>query len=129
MGSSLTVAIPIFNGARFLGECIASLLRQSYAGFKLVCVDDGSVDGSLAVVQSFNDHRIEVHRNEHSLGLAGNWNRCFELAPAPYTVIAHQDDRYDPEFLTALLRVIESHPRAFAAHSLRKSASYSRDPF
>lgn len=120
MGSPLTVAIPIFNGERFLGECVATLLRQNQADFKLICIDDCSADRSLAVAQSFRDPRIEIHRNDHSLGLAGNWNRCFELTSTPYAVIAHQDDRYDTEFLSAMLRLIEAHPRAFAAHSMAR---------
>lgn len=118
MGFPLTVAIPIFNGERFLSECIASLLKQSHADFRFICVDDGSVDRSLNVVRSFNDQRIEIHRNDRPLGLAGNWNRCFELAATPYAVIAHQDDRYDMDFLATMLRLMEAHPRAFAAHSM-----------
>lgn len=120
MESPLTVAIPIFNGERFLGECIASLLRQSFTDFKLLCIDDGSADRSLNIVQSFNDRRIEVHHHDRSLGLAGNWNRCLALASSPFAVIAHQDDRYDSEFLAVMLRLIESHSRAFAAHSLAR---------
>jgi GT2 family glycosyltransferase len=71
----------------------------------------------VAIAESFRDPRVAVHRFENRRGLAGNWNRAFELASTPYVVIAHQDDRYLPDHLSLMLALIKSHPRAFAAHS------------
>lgn len=113
---NVTVAIPIHNGARFLGETIRSLLDQSERGFRLVCLDDASTDDSLAIASAFSDPRVEIIAADSHTSLADNWNRALDVAQTPYLVIAHQDDVYDRGYLTAMLRLIEAHPNAFAAH-------------
>jgi len=118
MTDAVTVVIPVFNGARFLGRTIASLLAQQYERFEVICVDDLSTDDSLGVAKSFEgDSRFRVVQNDMRRGLAGNWNRAFELATTPLLVIAHQDDLYEPRFLAATSRLLAHHPRAFIAHA------------
>jgi glycosyltransferase involved in cell wall biosynthesis len=113
---NVTIAIPIHNGARFLGETIRSLLDQSEGAFRLVCLDDASTDDSVAVASGFSDPRIEIVIAESHTSLAMNWNRAIEVTRTPYLVIAHQDDVYERDYLATMLRLIEAHPRAFAAH-------------
>lgn len=112
----VTVAVPIFNGGRFLAETIRSLLNQSEKSFRLLCLDDLSTDDSVAVVSGFDDPRIEIIVAGQHSSLAENWNRALEMAKTEYLVIAHQDDVYESDFLSRMLRLIESHPRTFAAH-------------
>ena len=113
MTQSVSVVIPMCNGARFLGETIASLRAQTIGDFPLICIDDASADDSVDVAQAAG---VTVLRNEQRQGLAANWNRAIEATQTEYFVIAHQDDVYEPEYLATMLRVLESHPRAFAAH-------------
>jgi glycosyltransferase involved in cell wall biosynthesis len=112
----ITVAIPIHNGARYLAETVRSLLDQSERGFRLVCIDDASTDDSVAVASSFTDPRMEIIVAGDHASLAANWNRALDVARTPYIVIAHQDDIYERDFLATMIRLIEKHPRAFAAH-------------
>jgi glycosyltransferase involved in cell wall biosynthesis len=109
----VTVAIPAYNGARFLPETLQSLRAQSLPEFKLVVLDDASTDGSAALAESLGVH---VERNAQRLGLAANWNHALALCTTEYLVIAHQDDLYEPAFLATMLETIEAHPRAIAAH-------------
>jgi glycosyltransferase involved in cell wall biosynthesis len=109
----VTVAIPAYNGARFLGETLQSLRGQSLADFTLVVLDDASTDGSAALAESLG---VRVERNPERLGLAANWNRALALCTTEYLLIAHQDDVYEPSFLATLLETIDAHPRAIAAH-------------
>ena len=107
---SLTIVMPVYNGARHLREALASLLQQRA---RIVCVDDASTDDSAAIARACG---VELVRNDRRLGLAENWNRCAALVTTPYFVLAHQDDVYEPGYAEALLALLEAHPRAFIAH-------------
>lgn len=109
----VTVAIPTYEGARFLGETLQSLRAQSLTDFDLIVLDDASSDDTVRVAES---HGVRVERNAQRLGLAANWNRAIALCTTDYLVIAHQDDVYEREFLATMLPLLESHPRAIAAH-------------
>jgi glycosyltransferase involved in cell wall biosynthesis len=113
---NVTVAVPIHNGSRFLAETIRSLLDQSERAFRLVCVDDASTDDSVAVASRFADPRLEIMVASQHASLPENWNRALAVATTPYVVVAHQDDVYERDYLATMLRVMESHPNAFAAH-------------
>lgn len=110
----LTVAIPSYSGARFIGETLASLRAQTMRDFDLVVLDDASSDDTAAIAASFAD--VRVIRNSERLGLAANWNAALTICETPYLVIAHQDDVYRPRFVATLLAALEAHPRAIAAH-------------
>ena len=49
----VSVIVPIFNGARFIAECLNSVVRQSYTNLEILVIDDGSLDNSVEVVNSF----------------------------------------------------------------------------
>ncbi|MEA2490723.1 MAG: hypothetical protein QOH21_2515, partial [Acidobacteriota bacterium] len=110
----VTVAIPSFNGARFIGETLASLRTQTMRDFDLLVLDDASDDDTAAIAASFPE--VRVIRNAERLGLAANWNAALALCETSYLVIAHQDDLYEPRFVETMLATIEAHPRAIAAH-------------
>ncbi len=109
-GPLLTVAIPTCNGAAHLAEAIHSILSQEGTVFELVVSDDRSDDDSLAIVRRAAGDRARIEINSERLGLAGNWNRCAELARTPLVAIFHQDDVMLPGHLPA-------HAAAFAANS------------
>ncbi len=56
----VSVVIPVFNKERYLARAIQSVLDQTYSNLELIIVDDGSTDGSLAVIDGFADERIRV---------------------------------------------------------------------
>lgn len=115
--ADVTVAIPVFNGGRFLASTIASLLAQSRRDFRMFVIDDRSTDDSVAIARSFDDPRLEVIVNAERRGLAGNWNVAQSLATTEYLLIAHQDDVYAANFLVRMTRLLTEHPKAFIAHS------------
>lgn len=112
----VTLVIPNYNGARFVGETIESLLAQTFGDFELVFLDDQSTDASLAVAESFSDPRLRVVRSRERVSMAGNWNRCAALVRSPYFVLAHNDDVYEPRFLEVMLPLLSESPGAFMAH-------------
>ena len=98
MKPPVSVCIPTFNGAKYLKECLDSVLAQTFTDFEVLVVDDHSSDETLSIAQEYAtyDHRIRVIQNEHNLGLVGNWNRCVELAQGEWVKFVFQDDLIAP---------------------------------
>jgi len=90
----ISICVPTYNGARYLRECLDSVLDQSYIFTEILIVDDCSSDDTVAIAQEYAryDDRIKVHVNPKNLGLVGNWNRCVELAEYDWIKFAFQDD-------------------------------------
>ncbi len=115
--ATVSVCVPTFNGASYVGDALRSVLEQTFEDFELIVVDDGSSDGTLDVVAAFRDHRLCLVRNEPRLGLVGNWNRCLNLAQGRHVAVFHQDDLMAPENLRAKVRFLETHPSVGLVHS------------
>ena len=61
----VSVVMPVYNAEAFLEESIRSVLTQTYRQFELIIVDDGSTDGSAAIVSKIDDRRIRYHRQQN----------------------------------------------------------------
>jgi glycosyltransferase involved in cell wall biosynthesis len=105
----VTIVIPVYNGARYLGETIHSFLSQSFKNFELLAIDDGSTDASSDIVRSFKDDRVRLIRQKNS-GLVYTLNRGIEEARAPYIARSDQDDISFPDRLERQINAINSHP-------------------
>lgn len=111
---TLSVAVPVYQGARFLESSLHSVLQQSFRDFELVVVDDGSTDGSVAVAEraarGSRDVEVRVLRNRTRRGLVGNWNECVQASRGTYVLLFHQDDLMQPGMLQRSAAALERHP-------------------
>jgi glycosyltransferase involved in cell wall biosynthesis len=107
---TVSVCVPAYRAARFIGATIDSVLAQTLGDLELVVVDDASPDGTADVVSGFSDRRIRLERNTENLGVAGNWNRSVELARGRYVKVLCDDDTLRPTCLASQVEVMESHP-------------------
>jgi len=103
----VTVCIPTYKGAAYLGETIASVLSQSHAHLEVWVVDDRSPDETQAVVAAFKDPRLHYVRNDANLGPEGNWNKCLGLARGKYYKLLPHDDLLAPEAIAQQVEVLE----------------------
>jgi glycosyltransferase involved in cell wall biosynthesis len=113
----VSVIIPTFNGASYVGEALASACAQTLKEFEILVLDDGSSDNTLEIVAQCGDPRLCVVRNLSTLGLAGNWNRGVELSQGEYVLILHQDDRLAPQMLETQVSRLRREPEAGYAYS------------
>jgi glycosyltransferase involved in cell wall biosynthesis len=106
---SVTVCIPVYNGAQHLAECLDSVCSQTYRDLEILILDDCSSDDSVKIVEQYrrNDNRIRLEQNEHNLGLVGNWEHCIALAGGEHIKFAFQDDVLLPECVEGLMRAIK----------------------
>jgi glycosyltransferase involved in cell wall biosynthesis len=90
----VSVCIPSYNYGRFLGETLASVLRQTEPDFEVIVVDDASTDNSREVISSYGkaDPRVRAEFNDENLGMVRNWNRCLALARGKYVKFLLADD-------------------------------------
>ncbi len=81
----LSVLLPVYNAESNLAESLASLQSQSYHRFEILVVDDGSTDGSAAIVKrkAAADRRIRLLRLPRRMGIAGALNAGLEALPEP----------------------------------------------
>jgi glycosyltransferase involved in cell wall biosynthesis len=113
------VLVPYYSGPDFLRLAVSSVVAQLTDQWACVVVDD-SPDGSdvPAIVASFDDARITFVRNETTLGVAANFNRCFDIArerSAELAVILHADDELNVDYIGTMVRVHEANPAACCA--------------
>ena len=103
----VSICIPTYNGARYLEACLDSVLSQTYKDIEILAVDDWSTDATLEILERYaaGDQRIRLVRNEHNLGLVGNWNRCVELAHGEWIKFVFQDDLLREDCLEKMLAV------------------------
>lgn len=107
----VTVFVPVYNRARYVGATIASVLAQSFGDFELLLVDDGSTDESRDVIAAFADPRIRLESNERNLGIPATRNRGLELARGEYLALLDSDDLAHPRRLERQVRFLDAHPR------------------
>jgi glycosyltransferase involved in cell wall biosynthesis len=112
----VSVVMPVYNGEAYLAEAIDSVLGQTLEEFELVAVDDGSQDGSRAILERFAraDNRIRVVANERNLGTSGALNRGWRLARGSYIARLDADDVALPGRLSRQVDFLDAHPSVAA---------------
>ncbi len=100
---AITVAIPYYDGRKYLAEAIDSVRAQTVSDWRLLVVDDAGPDRADDLVAAYEDDRIEYVRNPVNRGLAGNWNECVGRASTDLVTLLHGDDRLAPGYIAAVV--------------------------
>lgn len=107
---TISVVLPVYNGAQFLREAMDSILQQSFSDFELLAIDDGSLDDSREVILSYSDPRIVFLQNKKNRGLVYTLNRGLQYARGVYIARMDQDDISLPERFIQQVKFMEQHP-------------------
>jgi glycosyltransferase involved in cell wall biosynthesis len=91
MRPEVSIIIPAFNSARYIGETIRSVINQSWSEVQIVAVDDGSTDNTLEIIESFKDPRISLVKGNH-LGAGAARNAGLREAKGEYIQFLDSDD-------------------------------------
>jgi len=110
-GPMVSVIIPSYNGERFVGEAIESVLNQTYQNFEIILVDDGSTDGSKSVIKPFlKDARIRLIEHEQNKGIPFARNTGIKHSNGRYIAFLDQDDLWLPEKLEKQIAILAQGP-------------------
>ncbi len=107
----VTVVTPAYNVAKYVGETVDSVLRQTFRDFEYLVVDDGSIDNSAEIIKAHvgDDPRFRLGAGEHR-GPSAARNAGIREAKGQYIAFLDGDDRWHPKFLDRQLQLIESLP-------------------
>ncbi len=107
----VTVAMPVFNDAKYLKSAIASILAQSFQDFELLVIDDGSTDESPAILDSYTDKRMKVIRLPQNKGRPYARNIALDNATGEYLAWMDGDDISHPQRLERQVNFLDAHPQ------------------
>lgn len=115
--SLVSVIMPVYNREKVLAYSIKSVLEQDYKNFELIIIDDGSSDGSIAVVESFSDKRIKLIKQRSNSGHSAARNAGLNAARGKIIAYLDSDNTWDPRYLSATVGAFNSLPDADAIYS------------
>ena len=100
----ISIIVPVYNGEKYLADCLDSILAQTYSNFELILVDDGSTDDSFSICKNFEkkDKRVHVYKIKNS-GAGGARNKGLELAKGEFIAFVDGDDVVSKDYLSNLL--------------------------
>jgi glycosyltransferase involved in cell wall biosynthesis len=107
----VSVIMPTYNSASFLGDAVMSVLAQTFTDFELVVVDDGSTDETQAILAGFSDPRLVIHRSAVNTGLAAARNAGLTRSRGALIAWLDSDDISLPRRLERQVAVLERRPR------------------
>ena len=109
----ISVIVPTYNEEAYLCQCMDSLVSQSYKNLEIICVNDGSTDGSLAILEKYKETFKNVHViDKPNGGYGAAVNTGFEFAHGDYLAIVEPDDFVHPEMYEKLIRIALQYPSA-----------------
>lgn len=111
---SLSVVIPNYNHAPYIGEALEAILTQSVRPYEVIVVDDGSTDNSVKIIEEFvrRDAIVRLLRNERNRGAIFSANRGLEQASGDFVLFAGANDKVLPGLFEESAKLLAQHPRA-----------------
>ena len=113
---SVAVIIPNYKGQKYLTDCLKSLRKQTYRGFKVIMVDNGSTDGSISLVQR-DFPEVEVIALPDNTGFANAVNVGIKATQAEYVFLLNNDTICEEGVIAALVGVLDKKPAVFSAQA------------
>ena len=113
---TVTVLVPAYNRAAFVGEALRSIFAQTFADFEVVVIDDGSDDGTSGVLADVSDARLRVLHQAHR-GISAAMNAGLAAARGRYIARLDSDDLWQPDLLATLVPVLDAQPDVGVAYA------------
>ncbi len=118
MDKLVSIIVPVYNVEGFISETMESVVNQTYPCWELLLVEDGSSDGTAAVIEEYvsqrKEERIRLIRQPSNMGAARARNRGLQEARGRYIAYLDADDLWMPRKLELQLAFMESRGAAFA---------------
>ena len=117
----VSIVMATYNGERFLEAQMDSVLKQSYPSIEIIVVDDGSTDGTAAILHSYakKHSHIKLYFCEGTnLGYIKNFEKGCRLATGDFISFCDQDDAWHPEKTSILMKAIGDHPMVYCDDDL-----------
>ena len=114
MKKKVTVAIPVFNGGKYILEALQSIAKQTIKIDEVLISDNYSTDSTVDIINQFSkkhpELNIQLHRNSETVDVADNFNKCIELCTGDFLILLGADDRLKPDTVKKHLSVFKKMP-------------------
>ena len=101
----VSVIIPNYNHAQYVGDAIRSVLAQTYRNYEIIVVDDGSTDNSRETVSQFDDQVQYIYQK--NAGLSAARNTGIKASKGSLIGVLDADDMYEPDYLSTLVSALQ----------------------
>lgn len=103
----VSIIMPCYNGEKFIGEAIESVLKQTYQNWELIIVDDGSIDNSKRIIkQYYSDERIQYIQHKKNRGIPATRNTGIKTSKSEFIAFLDQDDLWLKEKLKQQVQIL-----------------------
>lgn len=118
----MSVIMPCYNGQKFIGQSIESVIKQSYKNWELIIVDDCSTDNSFEIVSAYTKacSRIKLIRNKVNSGVAETRNSGIRIASGDFLAFLDSDDLWDPQKIEVQLAFMTTYDHPISHTAYRK---------
>jgi GT2 family glycosyltransferase len=110
LNDRVSVTIVTYNSGRFIKRCLESVLAQKYAGKEIIVVDNASTDGTIDILEQFED-RCQIYYNDENIGFAAAQNQAIRLATGDWILTLNPDVLLLPNFIRSLVDAGNMDPR------------------
>lgn len=114
MNSLVSIITPSYNSAKFIKQCIESVIAQTYTNWEMLIVDDYSSDNSLQILKKYNDKRIQLIELDKNVGASESRNVAIRKAKGKYIAFLDSDDLWEPQKLEKQISFMETEDIAFS---------------
>ncbi len=104
----VSVIVPISNVEKYLHKCISSIIHQTYSNIEILCINDGSTDSSLNILETFSDPRIKIH-SQNNQGLSSARNYGLSLAKGDFILFVDSDDFIELDCIESCISVCDDY--------------------
>ncbi len=108
MKPKITIIIPVYNAEKYIKDCLLSITNQIFKNIEVICINDGSTDNSLAILNNYAkvDERIKVFSQKNQ-GPAKARNVGLENASGEFIMFCDADDTYNADMCATLIKGIQ----------------------
>ena len=114
MKKTVTIAIPVYNGEKYIAEALNSIKNQEYKPDKIIICDNQSDDDTINIINQFSKQNsnfdIQLTINEENIGPYNNFTKCKEVCDTDFLVILSSDDRLKPSTIEKQINFYKNHP-------------------
>lgn len=117
--TEISIIVPIYNSEKYVQRCVESILKQTFASFELILVDDGSTDKSPSICDNMakQDDRIKVIHKRNG-GVSSARNVGIDISNGKYIMFCDSDDYVATDWCEILFRMIENSPNAWCVSNI-----------
>ena len=128
MNSLVSIVLPAYNCEKYIQQTIDSLLQQTYTHFELLIINDGSIDNTTNIINTYTDNRIKHIQNSSNKGLIYSLNKGIELAQGDFIARIDADDICLPQRLQKQVNWLEKNPMTVVVASTIKLIDENNKP-